>query len=469
MNKAIRLIIENLKIGHYYLKELTTIQGAVLDDTEYEVVFEQTDTSTKEYVVELNIKNDTTIVEFSKLDITGEKEIAGAELTILDKNNNIIDQWTSVSDKTHKIEGLIVGEEYTLREEYAPDGYVKSKDIKFKVDNTAEIQKVNMIDKKVEILKTDVEGNTIEGVTLVITNTKTKNIVDKWVTTKEAHSVSGLIEGETYVLHEEKTVGNYVKAKDIEFTVTEDKQTQTITMIDKIVEVSKIDSMTKEKINGAELMVIDENGNIIDSWETSQENHKVKGLEEGKKYKLVEKNAPYGYELAKEIEFIVTEDKENQIVEMEDMPILTDIKVNKIDSETKEIIKDKFTFAIYEDKECTKLIKEIEANKNDGFVIFEDLRYGEFYIKEIKAPNNYNLSNEVIKVEINDEGVFINGEQIEENNDKIYSFEIENTKIETPKTNDNRNQTMLSIIASFSAISLVGIGIYKLIQKRKNK
>ena len=469
LNKDGTLTIENLKMGQYYLKELTTIQGAVLDDTEYEVVFEQTDTSTKEYVVELNIKNDTTIVEFSKLDITGEKEIAGAELTILDKNNNIIDQWTSVSDKTHKIEGLIVGEEYTLREEYAPDGYVKSKDIKFKVDNTAEIQKVNMIDKKVEILKTDVEGNTIEGVTLVITNTKTKNIVDKWVTTKEAHSVSGLIEGETYVLHEEKTVGNYVKAKDIEFTVTEDKQTQTITMIDKIVEVSKIDSMTKEKINGAELMVIDENGNIIDSWETSQENHKVKGLEEGKKYKLVEKNAPYGYELAKEIEFIVTEDKENQIVEMEDMPILTDIKVNKIDSETKEIIKDKFTFAIYEDKECTKLIKEIEANKNDGFVIFEDLRYGEFYIKEIKAPNNYNLSNEVIKVEINDEGVFINGEQIEENNDKIYSFEIENTKIETPKTNDNRNQTMLSIIASISAISLVGIGIYKLIQKIKNK
>ena len=469
LNKDGTLTINDLKMGKYYLKELTTVQGAVLDNTEYEVVFEQTDTSTKEYVVKLNIKNDTTVVEFSKLDITGEKEIAGAELTILDKNNNIIDQWTSVSDKTHKIEGLIVGEEYTLREEYAPDGYVKSKDIKFKVDNTAKIQKVNMIDKKVEILKTDVEGNTIEGVTLVITNTKTKNIVDKWVTTKEAHSVSGLIEGETYVLHEEETVGNYVKAKDIEFTVTEDKQTQTITMIDKIVEVSKIDSITKGKIKGAELMIIDENGNIIDSWETSQENHKVKGLEEGKKYKLVEKNAPYGYELAKEIEFIVTEDKQNQIVEMEDVPILTDIKVNKIDSETKEIIKDRFTFAIYEDKECTKLIKEIEANKNDGFVIFKDLRYGEYYIKEIKAPKNYNLSNEVIKVEINDEGVFINEKLIEEDNEKIYSFEIENTKIETPKTNDNRNQTMLSIIASISAISLVGIGIYKLIQKRKNK
>lgn len=469
LNKDGTLTIENLKIGQYYLKELTTIQGAVLDNKEYEIIFEQTDTKTKEYVVELNIKNNTTIIELSKTDITWEKEIAGAELTILDKDNNIIDQWTSEKGADHKIEGLIVGEEYTLREEYAPEGYVRSKDIKFRVENTIDIQKVNMIDKKVEISKTDVNGNLIEGVTLIVTNTKTKNIVDKWITTNEPYSVSGLIEGETYILHEEKTIGDYVKAKDIEFTVTEDKQTQTITMIDKIVEVSKIDSITKEKIKGAELMVIDENGNIIDSWKTDQESHKVKGLEEGKKYKLIENNAPYGYEIAKEIEFIVTDDKQNQIIEMEDMPILTDIKVNKIDSETKEIIKDKFTFAIYEDKECTKLIKEIESNKNDGFVVFEDLRYGEFYIKEIEAPKNYILSDEVIKVEINDDGVLINDKLIEEKADAVYSFEVENTKIETPKTNDNRNQTILSIIASISAISLLGISIYKIIQKKKSK
>ena len=392
----------------------------------------------------------------------------GTQVALFDTDGNVVDEWTS-TEKTHKIEGLIVGEEYTLREEFAPDGYVRAKDQKFTVENTAEIQKVDMIDKKVEILKTDVEGNSIEGVTLVITNTRTKNIVDKWVTTKEAHSVSGLIEGETYILHEEKTVGDFVKAKDIEFTVTEDKETQIITMVDKIVEVSKIDSITKERIKNAELMVIDEDGNIVDSWKTSQESHKVKGLEEGKKYKLVEKNAPYGYALAKEIEFIVTDDKETQIVEMEDMPILTDIKVNKIDSETKEIIKDKFTFAIYSDKECTKLIKEIEANKKDGFVIFEDLRYGEYYIKEIVAPQNYNLSNEVIKVEINDNGVFVNGELMQEEENSIYSFEFENTKIETPKTNDNRNQTILNIIASISAISLLGIGIYEFIKRRKNK
>ena len=54
------LTVENLPMGKYYLKELTTIDGAVLDQTEYDVIFEQTDTTTKEYTVNLNIKNETT-------------------------------------------------------------------------------------------------------------------------------------------------------------------------------------------------------------------------------------------------------------------------------------------------------------------------------------------------------------------------------------------------------------------------
>ena len=89
-----------------------------------------------------------------------------------------------INNETHKIEGLKAGETYTLREEYAPDGYVQASEIQFTVENTNEIQKVQMVDKIVEILKTDVDGNAIEGVSLVLTNTRTKNIVDKWTTTK---------------------------------------------------------------------------------------------------------------------------------------------------------------------------------------------------------------------------------------------------------------------------------------------
>ena len=544
------LTVSNLPMGKYHLKELTTIDGAVLDKTEYEVIFEQKDTVTKEYVVEKDIENRTTAIEVSKTDITGEKELVGAKLTITDENNEVIDSWVS-TEKTHKIEGLVVGKEYTLKEETAPNGFVVATEIKFKVENTAEIQKVTMIDKVVtmtkqdiggneiegaelqvidednnvvdewtstkephrinnlvegktytlieqyapdgfvisnevkftvttdketqevkmidkvvEISKQDISGNELEGATLVVTSTKTKNIVDKWVSGKEPHKVNGLIENEEYILHEEIVVDGYVKATDVKFTVTSDKETQKVIMIDKILEVVKTDLVTGEEIEGAELKVIDEDGNVIDEWTSTKEPHKVVGLEENKKYKLVEITAPYGYEITEEIEFTVSEDKETQRVEMKDMPILQNIKLVKIDSNTKEVIKDKFTFGIYEDAECTKLIKEVKSDKENGTVLFEDLRYGTYYIKEIAAPKGYVLSDKVIKIEMNDKGTFIDNEKVE-SEDSTYTFEFENVPVDTPKTGDNSNLKLYVGLLGLSILALASVGVHEY-KKRKS-
>ena len=544
------LTVSNLPMGKYHLKELTTIDGAVLDKTEYEVIFEQKDTVTKEYVVEKDIENRTTAIEVSKTDITGEKELVGAKLTITDENNEVIDSWVS-TEKTHKIESLVVGKEYTLKEETAPNGFVVATEIKFKVENTAEIQKVTMIDKVVtmtkqdiggneiegaelqvidednnvvdewtstkephrinnlvegktytlieqyapdgfvisnevkftvttdketqevkmidkvvEISKQDISGNELEGATLVVTSTKTKNIVDKWVSGKEPHKVNGLIENEEYILHEEIVVDGYVKATDVKFTVTSDKETQKVIMIDKILEVVKTDLVTGEEIEGAELKVIDEDGNVIDEWTSTKEPHKVVGLEENKKYKLVEITAPYGYEITEEIEFTVSEDKETQRVEMKDMPILQNIKLVKIDSNTKEVIKDKFTFGIYEDAECTKLIKEVKSDKENGTVLFENLRYGIYYIKEIAAPKGYVLSDKVIKIEMNDKGTFIDNEKVE-SEDSTYTFEFENVPVDTPKTGDNSNLKLYVGLLGLSILALASVGVHEY-KKRKS-
>lgn len=543
------LTVSNLPMGKYHLKELTTIDGAVLDKTEYEVIFEQKDTVTKEYVVEKDIENRTTAIEVSKTDITGEKELVGAKLTVTDENNEVIDSWVS-TEKTHKIEGLVVGKEYTLKEETAPNGFVVATEIKFRVENTTEIQKVTMIDKVVtmtkqdiggnevegaelqvidednnivdewtstkephrinnlvegktytlieqyapdgfvisneikftvttdketqevkmidkvlEISKQDIAGNELEGATLVVTNTKTKNIVDKWVSGKEPHKVNGLIENEEYILHEEIVVDGYVKATDVKFTVTSDKETQKVIMIDKVLEVIKTDLVTGEEIEGAELKVIDEDGNVIDEWTSTKEPHKVVGLEENKKYKLVEITAPYGYEITEEIEFTVSEDKETQRVEMKDMPILQNVKLVKVDSNTKETIKDKFTFGIYEDAECTKLIKEVKSDKEKGTVLFKDLRYGTYYIKEIAAPKGYVLSDKVIKVEMNDKGTFIDNEKVE-SEDSTYTFEFENVPVDTPKTGDNSNLKLYVGLLGLSILALASVGVHEYKKKK---
>lgn len=304
INKDGNLRIDNLPMGHYGLEEIETLQGLVLDNTKHDIVFTQEDTIKKVYSKILEIENNTTVVELSKTDITGDKELVGAKLKVLDESENIIDSWTSTKD-THKIEGLEVGRTYIFREELAPLNYVKSTDIKFTIENKNDIQRIVMIDKLVAIKKTDlITGNEVEGAELIVTD-KDGNVIDEWISGKEEHYVVGLVEGETYT--------------------------------------------------------------------------------------LTEKTSPYGYEIAESITFRVTDDKETQIVEMKDMPILKTIKVLKANSETKEIIYGNFKFGIYEDPECTKLIQEVKSDKNTGTVCFEDLRYGKCYIKETKAPKRISI------------------------------------------------------------------------------
>ena len=461
LTKDGKLTITNLPMGTYEIVETKTLDGLVLNTTKYEVKFEQKDLTTKIYETKLDISNDTTLVEFSKTDITGDKELIGAKLTVLDNENNIIDTWTS-TEKTHKIEGLTIVKEYTLKEEIAPEGYVVATSIKFTIKDTNEIQKVNMIDKIVEMSKVDIAGDEVEGATIQVLD-KDNKVVDEWVSGKEPHKIKNLVEGETYTLHEEIVADSYVKATDVEFIVTTDKETQKLVMIDKLVEITKTDITNGNELEGAELEVTDEDGNTIDKWTSTKEPHKVKGLEEGKTYILKETTAPYGYEITEEIKFTVTTDKETQKIEMKDMPILKNVKVIKIDTETKEVIKDKFIFAIYEDPECTKLIKEVKSNSEDGTALFEELRYGTYYIKEIKAPKDYELSNKIVKVEINDKGIFVDDTQVEETENTI-EFTFENKKIEVPKTGV---ESKIKLFASAIILSLLGITY--IIKRKQNK
>lgn len=384
LTKEGKLEISKLPMGKYELEEIETLDGLVLDSSKHEIVFKQEDTKTKVYTNEEKLVNDTTVVEFSKTDITGDKELEGATLTVTDSNGNVIDKWVS-GEKTHEIEGLKVGEKYILKEEIQVDSYVKATDIEFTVENTNEIQKVTMIDKVVDMSKVDIGGNEVEGAEMQVLDHE-GNIVDEWVSSKEVHKIRNLEEGKSYILHEKVCVEGYVKATDIEFEVTTDKETQHLEMIDKIVDVTKTDMVNGEEVEGATLTVTDEEGNVIDEWVSTKEPHHVVGLEEGKSYVLTETTCPYGYETAESITFTVSYDKEIQLIEMKDMPILRSVQVEKIDKDTGEHIKsNKFTFGIFEDEECTKLIKEVGANEFEGTALFEDLRYNIYYIKELRS------------------------------------------------------------------------------------
>mgnify|MGYP001402794441 FL=1 len=95
-------------------------------------------------VQQFEMWDDVIKVEISKVDITTNKELPGAELIITNKEGKEIDRWVS-TDKPHYIEKLPAGE-YTLTEITAPNGYEIAEDISFTVLPTGEVQRVVMKD-----------------------------------------------------------------------------------------------------------------------------------------------------------------------------------------------------------------------------------------------------------------------------------------------------------------------------------
>ena len=221
-------VTKKLKAGEsYILREIEAPDGyAIADDVKFTV---NKDGSTTKIVM----KDAQTSVTVSKTDLTGEKEIAGAKLQILNKNGKVMEEWTS-DGKTHAVTAALVADvTYTLHEVSAPAGYRTDKDIEFTVDKTGKTTKVVMKDAptKASILKTDESGKALSGAQLVVKDSTGKEL-DKWTSDGKAHEITGLLTvGETYTLSEVSAPSGYTVAPDQTFKM-EDKDVIEVTMVD---------------------------------------------------------------------------------------------------------------------------------------------------------------------------------------------------------------------------------------------
>lgn len=450
---------DDLPYGSYYVKEISApTQEAgnshnfvLSDDTQY---------------VKINGKNKTDTVTFvdkkvtaSKTTITGTDEIKGAVMTVTDNDGKVIDTWTS-DGNPHSIKGLHEGWEYTLTETTAPKGYVKAESIKFTVSTDKKDQTLVMKDKQFTASKKDVSGkNYVEGAKLEVRDDQNR-VVDSWTSTKEDHYVSGLEEGKTYTLIEETAPEGYVRAEEITFTVTNEKVDQEVNMFDAQVKVTKTDALTGDAVKGAEFTVFDKDGNIVDKWITDGTAHAVSGLDAGKEYIIKETKTPEGYMTAPDRTLVVS-GEQNMDVEIKEQPVLTDIEVQKVDAQTKKVIRSKdFEFTMYSDADCKNAITTVSADKNAGTATFKNLRYGTYYIKETKAPTGYLLSKEVKKVVVDDKL---------ENVGKTYSFIYQDTAMPTTgvKTGDGTDIQKFTALTGISGIVLL-LCVILILRKKKN-
>ena len=158
----------DLPLGRYYVKELQAPAGYVSSDEilEFDATYQGQDVKT----IKLKSvkKNQPTTVEVTKADITTGTELDGASMSVLDKDGNVIDSWTSVKDSPHVIKRLQVGKTYILREELASYGYLRATDVEFTISDTAEVQKVKMEDEvPVARLLVNKKGEFLDSVSLL--------------------------------------------------------------------------------------------------------------------------------------------------------------------------------------------------------------------------------------------------------------------------------------------------------------
>ena len=597
----------DLPLGQYYVKELHAPAGFVSSDEilSFDASYQGQDIQT----VELKAvkKNEPTVVEITKSDITTGEELDGAYLQVLDQNGNIIDSWESSKDESHVIKRLTVGETYILREQFAPYGYLVANDITFTIEDTAEIQKVEMKDevpvaelilnKKGEFLNevslvdqikgvvehifhyitgslTDVtfevyaeedikaadgvsedyykadelvatmttdetgitklsnlplgkyyvkEVGTAHGYVLdseirhvdlsyVDQNTPVVTYNDDWQNhrqrviinlVKKEKDQDRVLEGGVFGLYAKEDIkssttgkvlieadeiielkstdaegkitfmtdlpidaeyyvkelyapAGFVNAEEVqEFTVSyagenEDSVVVDLTFEDEAttVEITKTDLTGGKEIPGCKLKLVDEDGNTVEEWTSTEEAHVIKELVVGKKYTLVETQPADGYVTAESIEFTVENTAEIQKHQMKDD--VTKVEISKQDIAGKELPGAKLTIL---DKDG-KVVESWTSTKKAHYI--EMLPIGKYTLREETAPDGYLVANDV-EFEVKDTGEVQHVTMVDEAKPAVQA--------DTPKTGDERNMKLWLLLLGIGAGGLgVAFGI-----RRKRK
>ena len=363
----------------YKLVEVSAPKGYVISSP---ITFTIQDHAQRQKIV---MKDKQVVV--SKQAITGEKELPGAKLAVLDDKGKVVDQWTS-TNTPHYVSGLIEGKTYILRELEAPKGYVISGDVNFTVSQDKTMQKVVMKDKQVVVSKQAITGEKeLPGAKLGVYDEE-GNEIDVWISTQEPHYVNHLTEGKRYILKELEAPAGYVLGDPISFQVEETKTLQQVVMKNKQFFISKKDIVHEKELPGAKLVVVNEKDEVVDEWLSTDQPHAIRNLKMNQRYILRELLSPDHYAIAKDIPFTVSDKWENQYLTMYDR--LTELKVSKTDASMKDLKGAKLQIVDEDGHVVEEWISNGEVHIVKGLILNK-----KYILREVQAPDEYKISQDL--------------------------------------------------------------------------
>lgn len=215
----------------------------------------------------------------------------------------------TVSDPINRGLGQVYVKEIKAPEEYLLDSNVYPVDVEQEERVELTVYDVREQDGQEEpitetqISKVDaVTGELLEGAVLQVLDPE-GNLKEEWTSTKEAHMILGLPEGE-YTLHEEMAPyqEGYVSASDLTFQVSKESIAK-VEMKDGYsrIDLSVQDQTTGKELSDAVLQIVDQNGTVLKEWEADGKPYRVEKLPANEELTLRETAAPKGYVIPKEM------------------------------------------------------------------------------------------------------------------------------------------------------------------------
>ena len=492
-DKEGKAVLNNLPIGKYYVVEEKAGQNCVLDSEakEFEIAYKGQEVAVDYVTMELTNQRQKVSLSLLKKDAETGKPLEGVVFGLYAQEDIknaagevVVEKDALIELGTTDEEGKLVfqadlphGKYYIQEVEhkpgYLPNDEVYSFDASY-TDQTLELlafsEEISNQPTITEFTKVDLTGGQeIEGAKMQILDQDGK-VVEEWVSKKEPHVVYALEPGE-YVLHEEQapTEQGYVRAEDVKFVVEETGDIQKVKMEDDHtkVSISKTDITDGKEIEGAKLQILDQDGEVVESWTTGEE-HLIEYLPIGT-YTLHEEAAVDGYIVANDVEFTVEETGEIQKVKMEDERAMGQLVIVKTDADSKAALEG-VEFVLLE-KETGKEVGRLKTGK-DGKAVSELLPIGTYENGVFKEPITYVLK----------ETATLKGyEKTEEEWEIVFTYqndktpvievvkEIQNKKIpETPgtvkpgpKTGDDTNWFLPLLALGVSAGMVAGLLYYR--------
>ena len=404
-------------VGTIVATETASIPGYTIDEATrtQTVVVHPNDTQTLYFYN----KPETTLVLQKFIAGSDNEPLAGVEFLVTDSSGAVVGPnngvYTTGADGRAVITGLTPGTTITARETRTVDGFVLDGSPQSILIKEGEVQTLtfwNAREGGVEIVKVNAADKTerLSDAVFEIRKASDDALVDT-VTTGDTGTVfAPLAEGDYYALEQESPSGFKLDSTRHYFSVKDGEVTQKVIENEAIsgILVHKISTADGKGIPGVSFILYDSGHNPIDQQTTDDRGYAwFEDLEGGGRYYLRELENE-GYIPDTQLRTVYVKAGETTLVEWENTPITGQIQIVKKSADYNPTnglpagtLLEGAVFEIYD--KAGNLVDTIKSDSR-GLAVSKQLPLSRYSVREVKAPANYGINEEVLTAYLEYEG-----------------------------------------------------------------